>query len=82
MESWIMIIFTGIYVFLTYLIFSSNKNMIEENVRAREREYRPEVIGFFREERGFLYFQLKNIGRRLAINIQIEFIPDLICGLI
>ncbi|TYS63514.1 hypothetical protein FZC76_20060 [Sutcliffiella horikoshii] len=77
MENWIIAIFTMIYVVLTYLILKSNKKMIEENVKGREREYRPEVIGFFREERGFLYFQLKNIGRRLAINTQIDFIPDL-----
>ncbi|WP_101844206.1 hypothetical protein [Halobacillus sp. Marseille-P3879] len=77
-----MVILTGLYVFLTYLILKSNKRMIEETKNmtdetkiARNMAYRPEVIGFFKEENKALYFEIKNIGSRVAFDCTLSLEP-------
>jgi hypothetical protein len=78
----LLVIITGIYAIFTVLIWYSNKrsakateNTLEETRLARQLAHRPEVIAFFYKERGILYFQIKNIGSRLAFDTKVKIDP-------
>ena len=77
-----MFIITAIYALLTYLIWRSNTNSVkemklarEEMILVRELAYRPEIIAFFYEKQGGLYFQIKNIGSRTAFDTTVRINP-------
>lgn len=78
----LLVVITGIYALLTALIWMSNKKstdltekMLEETRITRNLAYRPEVIAFFYKRSGVLYFQIKNIGSRLALDVTVTIDP-------
>lgn len=89
MSDWLMIGITAVYALLTFFIWRANKNSVkemklarqetvlarEEMVIARELAYRPEIIAFFYEKQGGLYFQIKNIGTRVAFDTVVKINP-------
>ena len=74
-SEWLMVIITAIYSFVTILIFIANKESVSEMKLSRNLAYRPEIIAFFYEEKGGLYFQIKNIGSRAAFDINVKIDP-------
>lgn len=66
---------TFIYALLTFFIWRANKKSVDEMKLTRELAYRPEVIAFFYEKHGGLYFQIKNIGSRVAFNTKVRIDP-------
>lgn len=75
MTEWFMFGITAIYALLTFFIWRSNKKSVEEMKLSRELAYRPEVIAFFYEKQGGLYFQIKNIGSRAAFDTIVKINP-------
>jgi hypothetical protein len=63
-SSLILVFLTYIYVLLTFLILNSNNRLAKEQLR-------PYVIASFNRIDGFVYFSVKNYGKRPAINTKI-----------
>lgn len=64
----------GMFI-LTFYYVRYTKNILQANIEMVKEATRPEVIAFFREDNGFLYFQIKNIGKRLAKEVKVTFNP-------
>lgn len=76
MNEWFMIVITAIYALITFFIWRANKKSVDEMKLSRELAYRPEVIAFFYEKQGGLYFQIKNIGSRAAFDTTVMINPS------
>lgn len=74
-SEWIMVGITLIYSVVTFCILRSNKDSVKEMKISRDLAYRPEIIAFFYEKQGGLYFQIKNIGSRAAFDTTITINP-------
>ncbi len=63
-SSLILVFLTYIYVLLTFLILNSNNRLAKEQLR-------PYVVASFNKEENFVYFSVKNYGKRPALNTKI-----------
>lgn len=63
--SLILVFLTYIYVLLTFLILNSNNRLAREQLR-------PYVIVSFNREESFVYFSIKNYGKRPALNTKVN----------
>ncbi|MYL50266.1 hypothetical protein GLV98_12280 [Halobacillus litoralis] len=76
--EWTGVLINGLIVIIYLMTLRSShkmvketKDMARETKISREESYRPEVIAYFREENGLLYFTIKNNGTRPAFNIHL-----------
>ncbi len=69
-SSFIVAVATVVYVILTYKILKHNKRINDELVR-------PYVIAKIYNLNNELTLEFANIGKRMAYNLKLDFIPDL-----